>query len=681
MNQSIEDCKSSGPTQTDREKCVQRIVKDVIHRRSHGEDVSDPQVIARHPDLQPLLEQRLFALRKIRAAVIAARRAGLSSKVTCPLTDSRLEEPIEIFSNEQFIPLGQWPTIEGYLIKGEIRSGGQATVYKAIHESTGREVAIKVLLGGPFVGSESRERFELESMILAKLDHPNIVKIIDRGRASDGSFFSAMEYIDGCDLDEELLRLKGDLSAILRLFIRIARAIDDAHRSDIVHRDLKPLNILIDRRGEPRILDFGLAFLRDPKVQRNDDRRLTRTGEVFGSLFWTSPEQVSGQTRQIDSRSDIYAIGVMLYHAVSGRFPYPTDGALEDIARHIGQTRPAPLRLAARKSGLRVTSALEETILKALAKSPDQRYASAELLADDLELCLLGRSISARHGSSRKYAATFIAVLALAGGWISLASRKPVPQHPSLRNIVRLPTFINSVGIQFVRIPAGRFVMGSASNEIGRSDDEQAHLVTIPRAFYLSVAVVSQNQYFDVMKENPSDAKFLGPELPVQNVRWNDATAFCKALSIREKQIYRLPIEAEWEYACRAGSTSPLGGYNNLDEAAWYRDNSSLQLHPVALKSPNPWGLYDMIGNVRQWCSDSIPNTFYADGPHGQTTNSVRALRIIKGADYLQPAESCRVAARHFLDSDTRATTLGFRVVCQVPDKSDVLPPQLANGR
>jgi hypothetical protein len=179
------------------------VIAQVIARRAQGKTLPDAEVIASYPDLMPGLADELKALREIRRAQVMAVVAGPDDKPVEPLSLSRLDDPIVIEPDlETSAP--ELPNIRGYRLLSEIRSGGQATVYKAVQESTERTVAIKVLFGGPFLSARGRERFERETAVLASLDHPHIVRIVDRGRTADGPFFFVMDYIDGPPLDEML---------------------------------------------------------------------------------------------------------------------------------------------------------------------------------------------------------------------------------------------------------------------------------------------------------------------------------------------------------------------------------------------------------------------------------------------------------------------------------------------
>jgi len=260
-------------------------------------------------------------------------------------------------------------------------------------------------------------------------------------------------------------------------------------------------------------------------------------------------------------------------------------------------------------------------------------------------------------------------------------------------------TFTNSIGQTFVLIPAGSFVMGSPPDEPGRDDDETQHRVTISRSFYLQTTEVTQGQWEEVMGKNPSYFKNCGDDCPVEMVSWDEAREFIRKLNHREKTgRYRLPTEAEWEYACRAGTTAALyngpidiiGRFNApaLDPVAWYGGNSCVTYeggkrcsrwgerqescprcgtHPVAQKEPNTWGLYDMLGNVWEWTEDRCDHHFviitdtYVDGIVDPLCKK-GFRRVRRGGAWNRYARQCRAAERYFDDADRGYYFLGFRI-------------------
>ncbi len=227
------------------------------------------------------------------------------------------------------------------------------------------------------------------------------------------------------------------------------------------------------------------------------------------------------------------------------------------------------------------------------------------------------------------------------------------------------------VKLELVRIPAGSFVMSSSQGEDGHRDNENQVRITISKPFYLGKYEVTQAQWQAVMGNNPS--KFKGNKLPVENVSWNDAMAFCAKLTERERAAkripenmkYTLPTEAQWEYACRAETKTRFCTGNsdeNLSRAAWWRGNANGSTHPIAEKTPNAWGLYDMHGNVWEWCADWYGQNL-RDGtdPAGAASGS---LRVVRGGAWDCSAVFCRSAVRSGYSPDFRGVFLGVRIAC-----------------
>ncbi|HEX8916356.1 MAG TPA: formylglycine-generating enzyme family protein, partial [Humisphaera sp.] len=229
---------------------------------------------------------------------------------------------------------------------------------------------------------------------------------------------------------------------------------------------------------------------------------------------------------------------------------------------------------------------------------------------------------------------------------------------------------VNSIGIEFVRISPGSFDMGSGAGEPGRAADEGSHRVTLTRPFYLATTKVSQRQWERVMGANPSH--FRGPDLPVDQATWEEAAEFCRRLGAAEGRAYRLPTEAEWEYAARAGTTTPFGvGATIGSETANFdaRVQSALSVGgeyrarttPVAAFAQNAWGLRDMQGNLCEWCSDWYGA--YADGPVVDPTGPVTGTeRVCRGGSWDMIPRHCRAANRGKCPQGYRTYRIGVRV-------------------
>ena len=262
-------------------------------------------------------------------------------------------------------------TLNGYQIVEQIGKGGMAMVYRAYQPSLDRDVAIKVL--PPYYANQDEtfiSRFKREARAIAKLRHQNILMVMDFGQEDDLSFI-IMEYVDAGTLKDQMER-SFSLKKIHLLVSQIASALDYAHQQGVVHRDIKPSNILMPKPDWVLLTDFGLAKMVGGSF-------MTQSGMTVGTPAYMSPEQGSGN--KVDHRSDIYSLGVMLYELVVGEVPYKAETPMAVVVKHIVDPLPMP-----RAKNPNIPERLQQVILKALAKNPDDRYQSAGEIAAELEI-------------------------------------------------------------------------------------------------------------------------------------------------------------------------------------------------------------------------------------------------------------------------------------------------------
>ena len=292
-------------------------------------------------------------------------------------------------------PLGR---LGPYELIEEINRGAQGVVFRARQPNTNRDVALKRLLAGSFATPLMRGRFEREVEAVTSLNHPNVVTVYGMEMV-DGQPLLAMEWIDGQAVDQWAAgngHGRRNACEILNVFVLICDAVNHAHQRGVIHRDLKPSNILIDENGQPRVLDFGLAKL--TSVDDSGQAGLTLTKDFIGTPAYASPEQAAGKQDEVDIRTDVYALGVILFHLLTGKLPYRSGLNIAELLLAIQNNEPdRPSKIVST-----IESDIDAIVLKALAKDPQQRYQSVDALAADVKRFLTGEAVLA-HAPSAAY--------------------------------------------------------------------------------------------------------------------------------------------------------------------------------------------------------------------------------------------------------------------------------------
>jgi tetratricopeptide (TPR) repeat protein len=277
-----------------------------------------------------------------------------------------------------------WPHVPGYVILGELGRGGMGVVYQARQQGLDRLVALKMVLAGEYAGAAERQRFRAEALAVARLSHPNVVQVFEVGE-HDGRPYLALEYLAGGTLAHRLHSGPLPPREAAALLEPLARAVQAAHEKGVIHRDLKPANVLLTTDGAPKVSDFGLAKRLDGSAGP------TPSGAVVGTPAYMAPEQAAGTPEAVGPASDVYALGAILYEALTGRPPFQAPTPVDTLLRVLSDEPPAPRAL-----NPAVPRDLETITLKCLRKEPQKRYATAGELAEDLGRFLHGEPIRAR---------------------------------------------------------------------------------------------------------------------------------------------------------------------------------------------------------------------------------------------------------------------------------------------
>lgn len=532
-------------------------------------------------------------------------------------------------------------------------------MYQAMDENLNCVVAVKETFAKT---EEHRRAFRREAELLANLNHPTLPKVMDHFTQGEEQFL-VMQFVSGHDL-AELLGLREQPFAVEKVLgwaEQLLDALEELHSYEppIIHRDLKPSNLKVTSKGRVVLLDFGLA--KGAAGQMSTADADSQPKSIYGYTPNYAPlEQIRGAGT--DARSDLYSLGATMWSLLTGKVP---PDALSRVAeKEEGNADPL---IHAHELNADVPVSVSEAISRAMNLNRNQRPASAAEMRRELHAGKHRDATSQPLQSPIPGASTAETVKMAEAPQVSTLPNQPTPTLPApkpppvpsrapvvgptvaslspwesstqtKRNALigagaaaavagvvvvvvvtitlaiwrpwsrnSMPKNITAqLGIEMVWISPGSFMMGS---EI-EANRRPSHRVTIGKGFYMGKYEVTQAQWQSVMGKNPSYFRNCGGGCPVESVSWFEAQDFVRRLNLRnDGYTYRLPTEAEWEYACRAGTTDEYSG-GNFVSMAWYDGNSALMTHPVGRQQPNAFGLYDMMGNVWEICQDAYHETY-----------------------------------------------------------------------
>jgi eukaryotic-like serine/threonine-protein kinase len=605
-----------------------------------------------------------------------------------------------------------------YRIIKIIGSGGFGDTYLAedINLPDYPKCVVKQLKYNPNPGvlEVAKRLFENEAQVLYRLGNESdqIPKLFAHFE-DHGEFYLVQEFVDGQDLSREIYPGKQWSEAeVTQLLQEILEVFTVIHNKNIIHRDIKPANLMRRQKdGKIVVIDFGAVkeigtLMMSPQGQ-------TIPSVAIGTPGYMPSEQATGQPKL---SSDIHAIGILGIYALTGIQPHelpkdPRSGEIiwQNWANVNGKMADILTKMVRYHFNDRYQSAFDAmdavTALKPKPKpqpqpssNPKQRreiLKTLGLLGTGVGLSFLGGKIFMRDtqeqnlGVSEKpdFSSTptspvtktstksNLSLQSLNFETVTVDSKGTINNRRKLNAKYITEDLGNGVTLEMVQIPGGTFTMGSPSSEAGRSDDESPQRQVKVSGFFMGRYEVTQAQYQAIMGNNP--ASFKGANKPVEQVSWDDAVEFCKKISQKTGRTYRLPSEAEWEYACRAGTTTPfyfgetittdlvnyngtVTPYGSAPKGVYRNETTEVGKFP-----PNAFGLYDMHGNVYEWCQD-VWNDNYSQAPtdgSARLNGNDNQRKLLRGGSWLINPGSCRSALRY---SDTRGfrdDVIGFRVV------------------
>ena len=533
-----------------------------------------------------------------------------------------------------------------------------------------------------------REKMRKEAKRLRALQHPNIVKVRDLFD-ENGTTYYVMDFIPGQSLRSKLKqqhRPFSEAEVMQKLLPQLLDALETVHAEGIWHLDLNPANMMVDDQGKVVLIDFGAS----KQLHSVEGQSLSTSSVVAYTQGYAPAEQLNGKLEKFGPWTDLYALGGTLYNLLTNQNP-PDYSEIIDNANLFEEHMPsvsAPTIqlikwLMSQGINHRPKSVAEvRGFLKSSASSqPDDSDKTILKKADTYamgvkpqkKLSLIGvfKSVGRRKKLWMGVACGVVALLVGWGVYAYSRQNKNVDTPEPTPNEIKLDanltpqqkTAIDDLLSSMIKVEGGTFTMGATSEQGSDAydDEKPTHNVTLS-SFYLCKYEVTQALWQAVMGENPSNLK--GDNLPVEQVSWDDCQTFITRLNNLTGKNFRLPTEAEWEYAARGGNRSrgyKYSGSNVLSDVAWYDDNSGDKTHPVGSKSPNELGLYDMSGNVREWCSDWY-GTYSSTAQTNPTGSSSGSLRVLRGGSWFSVARNCRSSSRHHDVPDGRFYLLGLRL-------------------
>lgn len=566
-----------------------------------------------------------------------------------------------------------------YRLISKIGVGGFSEVWKVADQmANDAVVALKVYAPEKGLDEYGLKQFRREYSVVLNLNHQNLLTA-RHFDIHDGHPYLIMPFCEGGSVYGRIIE-KGNYTEeeLAEFLVQIAPALANLHENEIVHQDIKPDNILLDGKGNYLLMDFGISG----KLRSTLRKSTTSAGTM--TVAYAPPEKFKGMG-VMSPESDIFSLGVMMIEMLTGDVPWNAMGGAylksdddlpelpDSFSRELRTMINSCLKLdvAERCSLEEISSAAKGKLEKgswdfgvakssARPKNSDRKTEKQEGFTDSANS---GRKTQRmdfndlNHESTatkRKPLGLIIGLVIIIAVGLLWFLNKPIDEKSVIQELIN-----NMVDVQ-----GGTFTMGCTSEHNDCQDDESpAHSVTLS-SFSIGKYEVTQAQWQAITGNNPS--KFSGCDnCPVENVSWNEIQDFIKSLNEKTGKTFRLPTEAEWEFAARGGNNREgyiYSGSNSLSSVAWFNDNSGSKTHIVGQKSANELGLYDMSGNVWEWCSDYY-GSYSGSNLNDPKGTSMGSGQVARGGCWLFRANYCRVSNRFKNSRGNRYNILGFRLV------------------
>ena len=613
---------------------------------------------------------------------------------------------------EYRLPKGTLLSNGKYRIEAYLASGGFGNTYVATDLAFDERVAVKELFVKGICGRNAstgevcvslsenrisfdahREKFRKEARRIRKLNSRHVVKVRDLFDDNDTSYY-VMDFIDGESLSARLHREQRPLTEaeVCSLLPQVLDGLQTLHAERIWHLDLKPANIMVDREGTVVLIDLGAS----KQLQTADGVSVSTSSAMAYTQGYAPPEQMDQHFERCGPWTDLYALGATLFHLLTLQRPPSASDILDDAdaalampgvssrMQQLVRWLMTPGRNGRPQSVEEINRFLNEG---AEIKQDSPNASSSEtkpiMPSNDEETLIrdqgkhvdaaiskpLSPKLDKPNGDRKKRRWIYLLLLALClfVGIILIRFILPKTEDESSTSVVEQESSIlniDNLTDKMVYVSGGTFTMGATSEQGSDAEDDEkpTHSVTVSD-FYICKYEVTQTLWKEVMGNNPSSWK--GDNLPVENVSWDDCQDFIRKLNTLTGKNFRLPTEAEWEFAARGGNKSrgyKYAGSNNIGDVAWYDGNSGNKTHVVGTKSPNELGIYDMSGNVYEWCQD-----WYGDYSSASQTNPTGASngsnRVLRGGSWYSYARICRSSDRDGGTPVSRYYYYGFRLV------------------